>query len=81
MRLRSGLGQLSTLRKLRMLRFTGLEQQMEQEDVAWMLEQLPELRVVQGRLHSDGNQQAALEVQLEAGGVSAWTMYNQYPLQ
>ncbi|KAF9980682.1 hypothetical protein BGZ75_008159 [Mortierella antarctica] len=76
MNLRSGLGQLRTLRKLRMLRFTGLQQHMEQEDVAWMVEQLPELRVVQGRLHSDGNRQAALEARLEAGGVSAWTMYN-----
>ncbi|KAG9320348.1 hypothetical protein KVV02_000105 [Mortierella alpina] len=76
MNLRSGLGQLRTLRKLRMLRFTGLQQHMEQEDVAWMVEQLPELRVVQGRLHFDGNRQAALEARLEAGDVSAWTMYN-----
>ncbi|KAF9944422.1 hypothetical protein BGZ70_004667, partial [Mortierella alpina] len=80
MRLRSGLGQLKTLRKLRMLRFTGLEQHMEQEDVAWMVEHLPELRVVQGRLHSDGCLEAALGARLEAGGVSAWTMYNQQPL-
>ncbi|KAF9279665.1 hypothetical protein BGZ68_007782 [Mortierella alpina] len=78
LRLHSGLGQLRTLRKLRMLRFTGLEQRMEQEDVAWMVEQLPELRVLQGRLHSDVNRQTVLEAQLEAGGVSAWTMYNHY---
>ncbi|KAF9948666.1 hypothetical protein BGZ72_009445 [Mortierella alpina] len=76
LRLCSGLGQLRTLRKLRMLRFTGLKQQMEQEDVAWMVEQLPELRVLQGRLHPDANRQAALETRLEAGGVSAWTMYD-----
>ncbi|CAO3567016.1 unnamed protein product [Mortierella alpina] len=80
MRLRSGLGQLKTLRKLRMLRFMGLEQHMEQEDVAWMIEHLPELRVVQGRLHSDEYLEAALGARLEAGGVSAWTMYNQHPL-
>ncbi|KAI7816068.1 hypothetical protein BC939DRAFT_470530 [Gamsiella multidivaricata] len=75
-RLRSGLGQLSTLKRLRMLRFTGVEQQMEVEDVEWMLENLPELKVVQGRLHTDPAKQQVLEKVLERGRVSAWSMYN-----
>ncbi|KAF9184286.1 hypothetical protein BGZ50_003802 [Haplosporangium sp. Z 11] len=80
MRLCSGLSQLSTLKQLRMLRFMGLDQQMTEKDVAWMDENLPELRVVQGRLHTDERRQEALETQLQKSGrISVWTMYNQYP--
>ncbi|KAG0266142.1 hypothetical protein BG011_003129 [Mortierella polycephala] len=80
MRLCSGLSQLSTLKQLRMLQFMGLNQQMAEKDVAWMAENLPELRVVQGRLHTDERRQEVLETQLQKSGqISAWTMYNQYP--
>ncbi|KAF9355915.1 hypothetical protein BGX26_005962 [Mortierella sp. AD094] len=77
LRLCSGLGQLCTLKKLRMLRFTGLEQQMTEQDIMWMIENLPELRVVQGKLHSNQVEQEKLERLLENNKISAWTMYNQ----
>ncbi|KAF9169093.1 hypothetical protein BGX21_009366 [Mortierella sp. AD011] len=77
LRLRSGLGQLCTLKKLRMLRFTGAEQQMTVEDIMWMIENLPELKIVQGKLHPDQVEQEKLERLLESNKISAWTMYNQ----
>ncbi|KAI1295207.1 hypothetical protein EDD11_007955 [Mortierella claussenii] len=80
LRLRSGLGQLSSLKKLRMLRFTGVEQRMTTEDVEWMLENWPELKVVQGRLHTEEEEQTRLEKVLEKRQVSAWTRYNQNSL-
>lgn len=76
-----GLGQLSTLRNLRFLRFTGLEQEMEEDDVRWMIEQWPELRVIQGKLHSNERRQDVLESLLAVYGISAWTNYNQPPLR
>ncbi|KAF9365954.1 hypothetical protein BGX34_007313 [Mortierella sp. NVP85] len=75
MNLRAGLGRLATLRHLRMLRFTGLEQQMTQEDVEWMITNLPELKVIQGRLHSDPGEQERLEQILDQGGVTLMTAY------
>ncbi|KAI8606168.1 hypothetical protein EDD21DRAFT_361690 [Dissophora ornata] len=76
LRLRSGLGQLKTLKRLRALRFTGQEQEMTEEDVVWMIENLPDLKVVQGLLHTDPEEQAKLERVLERGKISTWTMYN-----
>ncbi|KAK3833133.1 MAG: hypothetical protein JOS17DRAFT_92976 [Linnemannia elongata] len=76
-----GLGQLSTLRNLRFLRFTGLDQEMEEDDVRWMIEQWPELRVLQGKLHSNERRQDVLESLLAVYGISAWTTYNQPPLR
>ncbi|KAF9311151.1 hypothetical protein BGZ91_006892 [Linnemannia elongata] len=76
-----GLGQLSTLRNLQFLRFTGLEQEMEEDDVRWMIEQWPELRVLQGKLHSNERRQDVLESLLAVYGISAWTNYNQPPLR
>ncbi|KAG9061017.1 hypothetical protein KI688_007646 [Linnemannia hyalina] len=75
-----GLGQLSTLRNLQFLRFTGLEQEMEEDDVRWMIEQWPELRVLQGKLHSNERRQDVLKSLLAVYGISAWTNYNQPPL-
>ncbi|KAF9128791.1 hypothetical protein BGW39_004749 [Mortierella sp. 14UC] len=76
-----GLGQLSTLKKLRFLRFTGLEQEMEDDDVRWMIEQWPELKVMQGKLHSNERRQDVMESLLAAHGISAWTKYNQPPVR
>jgi len=75
MSLRAGLGRLATLRHLRMLRFTGLEQQMTQEDVEWMITNLPELKVIQGMLHSDLGEHEKLEQILDRGGVTLMTAY------
>ncbi|KAF9106248.1 hypothetical protein BGX27_009253 [Mortierella sp. AM989] len=77
LRLRSGLGQLWRLKKLRMLRFTGSEQQMTEQDVMWMIENLPELKIVQGKMHTNAEEQEKLEMILENHRISAWTMYNQ----
>ncbi|KAF9202633.1 hypothetical protein BGZ49_007229 [Haplosporangium sp. Z 27] len=77
LRLRSGLGQLRTLKKLRMLRFTGLEQRMTEQDVLWMIENLPELKIIQGKLHINQVEQEKLEKLLERNNISAWTTYNQ----
>ncbi|KAG0198852.1 hypothetical protein BGX28_007765 [Mortierella sp. GBA30] len=76
LRLCSGLGQLHTLKELRVLRFTGLEQHLKDEDVEWMVENLPQLRVVQGRLHPDEQCQPRLDAILEKAEISTWTMYN-----
>lgn len=76
-----GLGQLSTLKNLRFLRFMGLAQEMEEDDVRWMIEQWPELKVLQGKLHSNERQQDVLESLLASYGISAWTNFNQPPLR
>lgn len=76
LRLGSGLSQLATLRRLRMLRFSGSQQQMTMEDVEWMINNLPELKIVQGRLHSDPQEQENLEKILERGRISTWSVYH-----
>ncbi|KAF9917447.1 hypothetical protein BX616_000983 [Lobosporangium transversale] len=76
LRLRSGLSQLSELKRLRMIRFTGTEQEMGVEDVIWMLENWPELKVVQGRMHPDEAMQARLEQIMKQHQVSVWSVYN-----
>ncbi|KAG0317145.1 hypothetical protein BGZ99_006459 [Dissophora globulifera] len=81
LRLRSGLGQLRTLKKLRMLRFTGLEQEMTTEDVNWMVENFPDLKHIQGRLHTDPEEQTRLEQMLERHNITAWTMYDSQHVQ
>ncbi|KAG0048626.1 hypothetical protein BGZ83_006445 [Gryganskiella cystojenkinii] len=118
LRLRSGLGLLAPLKKLRMIRFTGnattmiedkvhpsggpphwqqqQQQQQQQnpspvvhllkksldldkEDLQWMVEHLWELKIVEGRLHSDAERQKQLIEVLESQGVAAWTSFNQLP--
>ncbi|KAG0283542.1 hypothetical protein BGZ97_008507, partial [Linnemannia gamsii] len=59
-----GLGQLSTLKNLRFLGFMGLEQEMEEDDVQWMIEQWPELNILHGKLHSNERRQSVLETLL-----------------
>ncbi|KAG0279012.1 hypothetical protein BGZ96_002104 [Linnemannia gamsii] len=81
MSLDDGLSQLSTLKNLRFLRFTGLAQEMEEDDVWWMIEQWPELKVIQGKLHSNERRQDVLESLLASYGISAWTNFNQPPLR
>jgi hypothetical protein len=76
LRLNSGLGQLCTLKKLRMLRFTGIRQKMTESDVRWMIENLPELRIVQGVLHTDLVEQQKLETIFESHGINVWSLIN-----
>ncbi|KAF9929125.1 hypothetical protein FBU30_001854 [Linnemannia zychae] len=76
-----GLDQLSSLRKLRFLKFTGLEQEMEASDVRWMVDHWPDLKILQGKLHSDVGRQDELESLLATHGISAWTSFNQPPLR
>ncbi|KAG0221780.1 hypothetical protein B0O80DRAFT_472323 [Mortierella sp. GBAus27b] len=70
LRLLSGLGQLATLQRLRTLRFTATEQRMRDEDVEWMANNLPELKLVLGRLHSDEREHRRLEKILERHGIA-----------
>ncbi|KAG0220457.1 hypothetical protein BGX31_011006 [Mortierella sp. GBA43] len=48
LRLKAGLGALASLTQLRELKFHGLKQQLEEEDVRWMLNAWPKLRRVDG---------------------------------
>ncbi|KAG0220459.1 hypothetical protein BGX31_011008 [Mortierella sp. GBA43] len=56
LRLETGLGVLSTLTELQEFRFEGLSQKMEEQDVRWMVEAWPKLRLVKGKLHQDRRQ-------------------------
>ncbi|KAK3835035.1 MAG: hypothetical protein J3R72DRAFT_451732 [Linnemannia gamsii] len=76
-----GLSQLSTLKKLQFLRFTGLEQEMEEDDVRWMIEQWPELKTLQGKLHSNERRQDVMGSMLAASGISTWINFNQPPVR
>ncbi|KAF9432837.1 hypothetical protein BGZ76_010248 [Entomortierella beljakovae] len=71
-----GLEQLGTLKKLEILRFTGVDQKMEERDVLWMIENLPQLRIIQGVLHTDHVKQENLETLFESNNISVWTMFN-----
>ncbi|KAI8349981.1 hypothetical protein B0O80DRAFT_500925 [Mortierella sp. GBAus27b] len=68
LRLRSGLGILSGL-YLRELAFCGLWQEMEDEDVRWMVEAWPELSYVTGRLNHNLARETELQGILEGNGV------------
>jgi hypothetical protein len=59
----------------------GLEQEMEEDDVQWMIEQWPELNILHGKLHSNERRQSVLETLLASYGIAAWTNYNQPPLR
>ena len=48
LRLEAGLGHLSSLKQLVALHFEGMWQQMEEQDVIWMIEAWPKLRRVMG---------------------------------
>jgi hypothetical protein len=60
LRLEAGLGVLSSLECLEEFRFPGLWQQMEEQDVRWMVQAWPELRYVYGKLRYDGKQRSKL---------------------
>jgi hypothetical protein len=65
LRLEAGLGQLSSLKKLSDLRFSGLQQQMDEEDVQWMLDSWPSLDTIYGRVHHSDVRREDLEKILE----------------
>lgn len=112
LRVRSGLYLLAPLKKLRVLRFKGVEVMMPdtsllffeknathtaavaavaaagtrcdhrrplmsselgEEDVQWLVDHLLDLKFVEGRLHSDVEEQKRLSRVLENRGVVAWT--------
>ncbi|KAF9580498.1 hypothetical protein BGW38_002840 [Lunasporangiospora selenospora] len=75
--LKSGLDELKTLKRLRMVRFTGTEQLFSRDDIEWMVEHWRELRVLQGRLHSNAEEEAELEQLLGQHKIAAWTLYNE----
>ncbi|KAG0245162.1 hypothetical protein BGX31_007741 [Mortierella sp. GBA43] len=56
LRLEAGLDCLSSLKRLRMCKFGGLSQEMGEEEVRWIMEAWPGLRVLHGRLHDDPDQ-------------------------
>ncbi|KAG0220456.1 hypothetical protein BGX31_011005 [Mortierella sp. GBA43] len=69
LRLEAGLGALKSLRQLKELRFWGLWQKMREGDVKWMLDTWPRLRVIDGRVHHDDEQQSKLRGILSQAGV------------
>ncbi|KAI8349992.1 hypothetical protein B0O80DRAFT_531436 [Mortierella sp. GBAus27b] len=67
-KLRSGLDMLSNL-KIREFRFVGLWQEMDEDDVRWMVEAWPKLSYVHGRLHHDLQRQQELQSILRERGI------------
>lgn len=62
LRLEAGLDVLSSLKRLEIFDFRGLWQQMEEQDVRWMAEALPNLTVVKGDLHHSYEREVALSL-------------------
>jgi len=56
LRVKTGLDALSSLKRLECLFFDGLWQQMEEQDMRWMIEAWPEFFFLHGRMHSDPRQ-------------------------
>jgi hypothetical protein len=74
-RLDCGLGQLATLRELTGLGFypggsTKMMQQLGRDDVEWMTENWPKLKIINGRLNEDIEVEAELEGILTSHGVA-----------
>ncbi|KAI8349991.1 hypothetical protein B0O80DRAFT_458808, partial [Mortierella sp. GBAus27b] len=65
---RSGLDMLSNL-KIREFEFDGLWQEMDEDDVRWMVEAWPKLSYVHGRLHHDLQRQQELQSILRERGI------------
>ncbi|KAF9290392.1 hypothetical protein BGZ68_007153 [Mortierella alpina] len=64
----AGLSQLAGLEKLEQLNIEGIYQHMEEEDVNWMLEHWPKLRVVEGELHHRKENRERLDALMEKRG-------------
>ncbi|KAF9930346.1 hypothetical protein FBU30_000619, partial [Linnemannia zychae] len=66
--LEAGLAQLKGLRKLEELNIEGISQRMKEEDVGWMLENWPRLRVIEGELNYKREERLKLDAILEQKG-------------
>ncbi|KAF9902698.1 hypothetical protein EC991_004621 [Linnemannia zychae] len=64
----AGLAQLSGLKKLEELNLEGIYQRMQEEDVKWMLDHWPRLRVVEGELHHKREERQKLDALMEQRG-------------
>ncbi|KAF9559548.1 hypothetical protein EC968_006535 [Mortierella alpina] len=64
----AGLSKLAGLEKLEQLNIEGIYQHMEEQDVNWMLEHWPKLRVVEGELHHQKEKRERLDVMMERKG-------------
>ncbi|KAG0218602.1 hypothetical protein B0O80DRAFT_531433 [Mortierella sp. GBAus27b] len=67
--LKSGLGVLSSLKRIQILMFDRLWQDMEEDDVRWMVEAWPRLSCVSGILSSRPKRRQQLVRILEDGGI------------
>ncbi|KAF9431256.1 hypothetical protein BGZ76_000501 [Entomortierella beljakovae] len=64
MRLEAGLDELKTLTQLREITFCTHIQDMDEEDIRWMLQAWPKLKRVRGSVHSDSDKRRRLEALL-----------------
>jgi hypothetical protein len=69
LKLTSGLGVLSSLKRIQILMFDRLWQEMEEDDVRWMVEAWPKLSYVSGRLSSRSKRRQQLLRILEDRGI------------
>jgi hypothetical protein len=74
LRLETGLSALACLKHLKELKFKGLRQQMEEQDLKWMVEAWPKLRWLEGMVHHDSDRRSSLRLMLRQAGRSsiAW---------
>ncbi|KAG9322304.1 hypothetical protein KVV02_002237 [Mortierella alpina] len=64
----AGLSKLAGLEKLEQLNIEGIYQHMGEQDVNWMLEHWPKLRVVEGELHHRKEKRERLDAMMEQKG-------------
>ncbi|KAF9108359.1 hypothetical protein BGX27_008364 [Mortierella sp. AM989] len=65
LRLKAGLDILASLRRLEKLSFMGVSQQMNEQDIQWILQAWPRLRSIQGNTHFARSRRHQLEILLE----------------
>ncbi|KAF9352582.1 hypothetical protein BGX26_009643 [Mortierella sp. AD094] len=70
LRLTSGLGILVTLKRLETIMFLRLRQQMEEQDVKWMIQAWPRLRNIHGKLHYKDSRNRRLKAILRNNHIS-----------
>ncbi|KAF9397663.1 hypothetical protein BGX21_008625 [Mortierella sp. AD011] len=70
LRLASGLDILVTLKRLETIMFLRLRQQMEEQDVMWMIQAWPRLRNIHGKLHYNNSRNKWLKAILRKRHIS-----------
>ncbi|KAG0000139.1 hypothetical protein BGZ79_006268 [Entomortierella chlamydospora] len=70
LRLASGLDILVTLKRLETIMFLRLRQQMEEQDVKWMIQAWPRLRNIHGKLHYNSSRNKWLKAILRKKHIS-----------